>query len=132
VAMLCEEGMNIVEARNALSIPHNIKQTILAKTQSNIGKTNKHCTNCGMTNHNVETCKKKKGQTMVATTKATKPSQKIEKTSLYACHICGSNGHKVIDCPKFVKMQKMFHGEHVIIVEVQLVTETQIVIVDVK
>jgi hypothetical protein len=68
----------------------------------------------------------------VATTKATKPSQKIEKTSLYACHICDSNGHKVIDCPKFVKMQKMFHGEHVIIVEVQLVTETQIVIVDVK
>jgi len=67
--MLCEEGMNIVEARNALSIPHNIEQAVLAKTQSNTGKTKKHCTNYGMTNHNVETCKMKKGQTMVATTR---------------------------------------------------------------
>jgi hypothetical protein len=53
--MLFEEGMIIVEARNALLIPPNIKQAILVKTQSNARKTNKHCTNYGMTNHNVET-----------------------------------------------------------------------------
>ncbi len=33
-------------------------------------------------------------------------------------------------CPKFVKMQKMFHGKFVIVIEVQLVVETQTVIVD--
>jgi hypothetical protein len=46
------------------------------KIQSNIGKTDKHCTNCGMTNHNVETCRKKKEETTVATTEATQPNQK--------------------------------------------------------
>jgi hypothetical protein len=58
--MLCEEGMTIVETSSALLIPQRIKQAIPSKTQSNIRKTNKHCTNCGMTNHNVETCRKKK------------------------------------------------------------------------
>ncbi len=46
--MLCEEGMITVKARNALSIPQSIKQVIPTKTQSNIGKIDKHCTNCGM------------------------------------------------------------------------------------
>jgi hypothetical protein len=54
--MLCEEGMTIIEARSALLIPQNSTN----KNTSNIGKTDKHCTNYGMTNHNVETCKKKK------------------------------------------------------------------------
>jgi hypothetical protein len=53
--MLCEEGMSTTEARNALLIPQNIKQTILAKTQNSTrkinkhstGKINKHYTNCG-------------------------------------------------------------------------------------
>ncbi len=58
--MWCEEGMTIVETKNSLSVPQNINQVVPAKTQSNIRTTNKHCTNCGMTNHNVETCKKKK------------------------------------------------------------------------
>ncbi len=58
--MLCEENMIIVEPRSTLSIPHSTKQASPPKTQNNIGKTNKYCTNCGMTNHNVETCKKKK------------------------------------------------------------------------
>jgi len=58
--MLCEEGTTTAKARSALLVPQSTKQTILAKTQSNVGNTNKHCTNCGMTNHNVETCKKKK------------------------------------------------------------------------
>jgi hypothetical protein len=57
-----------------------------------------------MINHNVGTCRKKKEQTIVATTKAIQPSQKPQKTSSYACHIYGLNGHKMIDCPKFVKM----------------------------
>jgi hypothetical protein len=96
-AMLCE-------ARCALLIPQSTKEASLAKTQSNIGNTNKHCTNCGMINHNVETCRKKKEQTTVATSKATQPSQKTQKTSSYACHICGLNGHKMSDCPKFVEM----------------------------
>ncbi len=67
-------------------------------------KIDKHCTNSGMTNHNVETCKKKKEQTTTATIEATEPSQKTQKTFSYACHICGLNGHKMIDCPKFVEM----------------------------
>ncbi len=61
-------------------------------------------TNCGMTNYKVETCIKKKEQTTVATTKVAQPSQKPQKTSSYACHIYGLNGHKMIDCSKFVKM----------------------------
>jgi hypothetical protein len=42
-----------------------------------------------MTNHNVETWRKKKKQIMVATTKATQPSKKLHNTSSYACHIYG-------------------------------------------
>jgi hypothetical protein len=63
-----------------------------------------------MINHNVETCKKKKEQTTMAITKVAQPSQKPQKTYLYACHICGLNGHKITNCPKFTEMQKMFHG----------------------
>ncbi len=116
--MLCEEGMTIIKARNALSIPQITKQTSLVETQNNMRQIDKHCTNYGMMNHNVETCKKKKKQTIVATTKATEPSQKPQKTSSYACHNCGLNGHKMIDCPKFVEIQKMFHGKYVVVVEV--------------
>jgi len=74
--MVYEEGMTTIELRSALSIPQSTKHATPTKTQSNIGKTNKHCTNCGMTNHNVETCKKKKKQTTMATTKVAQPSQK--------------------------------------------------------
>jgi hypothetical protein len=56
--MLCEEGMTIVEAGNALLVPQSAKHATLTKTQSNTRKINKYYTNCGMTNHNVETCKK--------------------------------------------------------------------------
>ncbi len=105
---------------------------VLAKIQSNIGKIDKHYTNCGMTNHNVETCRNKKEQTIVATTKAAQPSKKIQKTFLYACHIYGLNEHKMIDCPKFVEMQKIFHGKSMTEVEVQLVVKTQTIIVDVN
>jgi hypothetical protein len=42
--------------------------------QSNIRKIMKFYTNCGMTNHNVETCRKKKEHIMVATTKVAQPN----------------------------------------------------------
>jgi hypothetical protein len=58
--MLCEEGITITKARSVLSIPKNTKQTIVPETQGNERKTNKYCTNYGMINHNVETCKMKK------------------------------------------------------------------------
>jgi acetylornithine/succinyldiaminopimelate/putrescine aminotransferase len=63
----------------------------------------------------------------VATIKVAQPSQKT-----YACHIYGLNGHKMTDCPKFVEMQKMFHGKSMIVIEVQPNTETQTVIADVN
>jgi hypothetical protein len=88
------------------------------KTHNNTGKTDKHCINCGMMNHIVERCRKNKYHTMVATTKVAKPSQKPWKTSSYACHIYGLNGRKMTNCPKFVKMQKMFHGKFVAITKV--------------
>jgi hypothetical protein len=40
----------------------------------------------------------------VAATEATQSNQKPQKTSLYACHICALNGHKMIDFPKFIEM----------------------------
>jgi len=74
--MLCEESTITTEARSALLVLQSIKQAVPAKTQSNIGNTDKHCTNCGMRNHNVETCRNNKEQTMVATTEVAQPSQK--------------------------------------------------------
>jgi hypothetical protein len=47
---------------------------------------------------------KKKEQTTMATTEATQPNQKTQKTSSYAHHICGLNGHKMTDSLKFVEM----------------------------
>jgi hypothetical protein len=38
----------------------------------------------------------------------------------------------MIDCPKFVKMHKMFHGKFVIITKVQLVVETQTITTNVN
>jgi hypothetical protein len=58
--MLPKEGMITIKTRSAFSIPHNTKHVTPPKTQNNIRKSNKYCTNYGMTNHNVETCKKKK------------------------------------------------------------------------
>ncbi len=51
-------------------------------------------------------------------------TKKSQKTSSYACHICGLNGHKMTDCPKFIEMQKMFHGKFVIVVDVQPIART--------
>ncbi len=85
-----------------------------------------------MMNHNVETCRKKKEHTMMATIEATQPSKKPQKTSSYAYHICGLNGHKMIDCRKFAKMYKMFHGKYVVVIEVQLVAQTQTITTNVN
>ncbi len=63
----------------------------------------------------------------MATKKVAQPRKKPHKTSSYACHICGLNGHKMTHCPKFIKMQKMFHGKLVTMVEVQPIVEAQIV-----
>jgi hypothetical protein len=84
-----------------------------------------------MMSHNVEICKKEKKQIAVVTTKVTQPNQKPYNTSLYACLIYGLNGHKMIDCPKFAKMQKMFHGKFMAIAEVQPIVETQTTIIDI-
>jgi hypothetical protein len=65
----------------------------------------------------------------VATTNVAQPSQ---KTSSYACHIYGLNGHKITNCPKFAEMQKMFHGKYVIVVKVQLVAKAQTIITNVN
>jgi hypothetical protein len=69
--MLCEKGMTIVEVRSAILIPQGTKQVTPLKAQSNIGKIDKYCTNCGMNNHNVKTCKKKKEVTTMAAAKVT-------------------------------------------------------------
>jgi len=76
VAMLCQEGMITTKVRSALLVPQSTKQATPTKTQSNARKNDKHCANCGMTNHNVETCKKKKEQTTVVTTEVTQSNQK--------------------------------------------------------
>ncbi len=69
---------------------------------------------------------------MVVYIKVAQPNQQLQKTSSYACHICGFNGHKMTNCPNFVEMQKMFHGKFVAIIEVQPIVETQTIIVDVN
>ncbi len=68
----------------------------------------------------------------MATTKVTPHNQKPQKTFSYACHICGLNGHRMTNCPKFAKMQKMFHGKFVIVVEVQHVAKVKTIIANVN
>ncbi len=101
--MLCEEGMTTAKARSTLSIPQNTKHATPQKTQSNIRKTDNYYTNYGMTNHNVKTCRKKE-QTIMVAKEIAQQNQKPQKTSSYACHICGLNGDKMIKCLKFIKM----------------------------
>ncbi len=127
--MLCEEIMIITQARNAFSLTQSIKQITPPKTQSNTNKINKHKINCGMTNHNVETCKKKY-YTIIVTIEATQLNQRSQNKSSYACHICGLNGHKMTNYPKFIEMQKMFHGKSIIVVEVQPIVEIQKITID--
>jgi hypothetical protein len=68
----------------------------------------------------------------VTATKATQQSQKPWKKFSYAYHSCSLNGHKMTYCPKFTKMQKMFHGKFVTLVEVQPIVEIKIIIANVN
>jgi hypothetical protein len=36
------------------------------------------------------------------------------------------------NCPKFVEMQKMFHGKSMVVIEVQPIVETQTITIDVN
>jgi len=55
---------------------------------------------------------KKKEEPIVVITEATNQFHKGHKNNSYACHICGLNGHKMMNCPKFAKMEKMFQGKN--------------------
>ncbi len=82
--MFCEKKMTIVEAKNALLIQQSTKQVTPPKTHNNTKKTNKLCTNCGMTNHNVEACKKKKEHTIVAVIENNPTQSKIVE-DIFVC-----------------------------------------------
>jgi len=75
---------------------------------------------------------KKKERTIVVATKATQQSQKPYKTSSYACHIFGLNGHKMIDYPKFSEMQRMFHGKFMTIGKIQPIVKIKTIITNVN
>jgi hypothetical protein len=60
----------------------------------------------------------------MVTIKVAQLNKKSQKTSTYACQICGLNGNKMTNCPKFIEMQKMFHGKFVTIVDVQPISRT--------
>jgi len=79
-----------------------------------------------------ENIQKKERKITMATTEVAQPSQKPYKTSSYACYNCDLNGHKMTDCPKFVEMQKMFHGKYVAVTNVQPIVDTQTIISNVN
>jgi len=39
-------------------------------------------------------------------------------------------GHKMTNCPKFAKMQKMFHGISMTITKIQPITKVKTIIID--
>jgi hypothetical protein len=68
-----------------------------------------YCTNCHMTNHNVETCRvKRKEDHVLVVSKVITQHITIQKLVRYFCHICGDTGHKIIDCLKYNDMHNMF------------------------
>jgi hypothetical protein len=66
----------------------------------------------------------KKGANYNGNYKSSPTESKLQKTSLYACHIYGLNGHEMTNCPKFTEMQKMFHGKFVTRAKVRHVAKT--------
>jgi hypothetical protein len=44
----------------------------------------------------------------------------------YSCHICGDNGHKIIDCPKYNDMQNMFKNKKMKPIDKQVVEEPKV------
>jgi hypothetical protein len=95
VALLCKEGMTPTKAQNALLVSQINKIIRTPKPHMERRTTSKHCINYG---------RDEKKEPIVTTTKVITQNQKLQKTTSCACHICGMNGHKMIDCPKFVKM----------------------------
>jgi hypothetical protein len=63
-----------------------------------------YCTNYHHTNHDVETCKNKKEEPTIATTKAIAQVGKPLRPWNYPCHICGIMGHKLTNCSWFGEM----------------------------
>jgi hypothetical protein len=51
---------------------------------------------------------------------------------VYGCHICGLNGHKITNCPKFVEMQKMFQGKNASNLDKKMASKVNIIIVNVN
>ncbi len=71
----------------------------------------------------------KKGQPIVATTKATNQPYKGQKNNSDVCHIYGLNGHKMMDC---AKMQKMFQGKNASSSEGKTIAEIKTIIANVN
>jgi hypothetical protein len=81
----------------------------------------------------VETCKvKKKEEPIITTIKATNQLRKGENNNSYVCHIYGLNGHKIINCPKFVEILKMFQGENASSAEGKVIVEVKTIITNVN
>ncbi len=102
----------------------------MMKLQTKPGKINKHCINCGRDKHNVEMCRvEKKGEPIVATTKATNQPHKGQNNNSYVCHIYGLNGHKMMD---YAEMQKMFQGKNASSSEGKAIVEIKTIIANVN
>ncbi len=98
MALLCEEGIH-VEAQSALLVSKFLKFVAMMKLQIKPRNIYKPYINCGRDNHSVEMCRvEKKGEPIVAATKATNQPHKGQKNNSYVCHIYGLNGHKMMDC----------------------------------
>jgi hypothetical protein len=77
-----------------------------------------YCTNCHMTNHNVETCKVKRKENFVhAVSKVIIQQIKVQKPMKYSYHICGDTRNKIVDSPKYNDMQSMFKNKGVKTIE---------------
>ncbi len=65
------------------------------------------------TNHNVETCRVKKKNSILVVYEVTTQQIKVQKPMRYYGNICGGIGHKLIDCPKYNDMHNMFKNKRV-------------------
>lgn len=88
-----------------------------------------YCINYHCSNHNVETCKSKKEEPILAITKATTQAGKPPNPIL---HICGIVGHKLTNCPRFGEMQSMFKGKRGQSIKFKLIAKAKMVTTLVK
>jgi len=75
---------------------------------------------------------KKKEEPNVVAIEATIQNQKAHNIGSYACLIYVLNGHKMIDYPKFAKMQNMFQRKNVLTSYGKVVVNTYVNVVDVN